>query len=90
MRNLLLIIAIALGVYALSQSDKNTVPAVVDTKPIVTIQQPEPIGSDEPIIEDEPQAEPEIEPAPAPPHRTKQRVWVRSGLFGRRGHWEWR
>lgn len=96
MRNLALVIAMGLGIYALSQSDKPTTPVVTDTKPIVPIPQPEPaapIGSDEPIIEDEPQAEPEVEPAevepaPAPTYRATRKVWVRTGW--RRGHWEWR
>ena len=86
MRNLALIIAIGLGIYALSQTNEPTKPIVVDTKPIVPIPQPEPIGSDEPIIEDEPQAEPEVTPAPT--YRATRKVWVRTGW--RRGHWEWR
>ena len=88
MRNIALIIALGLGIYALSQSGEPTTPVVTDTKPIVPIPQPEPIGSDEPIIEDEPQAEPEIEPAPTPTYRATRKVWVRTGW--RRGHWEWR
>jgi len=93
MRNLFLIIALGSLGYVLSQSGKPTAPVVIDTKPIVPIPQPEPIGSDEPIIEDEPQAEPEVEPAevepaPAPTYRATRKVWVRTGW--RRGHWEWR
>ena len=87
MRNLFLIIALGSLGYALSQSDEPTTPVVIETKPIVPIPQPEPIGSDEPIIE-EPQSEPEIEPAPSPTYRATRKVWVRTGW--RRGHWEWR